>query len=544
MSYLAGQPVLILKEGSARSRGREAQRSNIMTARVIGEVVKSTLGPRGMDKMLVDTLGDITVTSDGATVLDEIDVQHPTAKMIVEIAKTQDDEVGDGTTTAVILASELLRKAEELLDDDIHPTTIVTGFKKASDMAIEALNQLSKPIDLKDKATLKKVAFTAMSGKGIGEAKEHFAELAIDAVEQIIEKRGEANFADLDNVLLFKRVTTSLTDTRLIKGMVLDKEVAHTRMPKSMENARIALVDCELDVEKTEFSAEIRIRDPEQMKAFKDEETMLMQNMAKKIRSSGANVVLSQKGIDDVVQYFLAKEGILGVQRVKKSDVEKLAKATGAKIVTNLDDLSPDDLGSAGLVEERKVGEEKNVFVEKCKNPKSVAILITASLNKLVDEAERAMDDALSALVAVVDKNRIVFGGGAIEAELAKRLRNYAVKVGGREQLAIEAFADALETIPRTLAENAGLDPVDTMVALRSAHAKKTGFDAGVDFVSGKVKGMSKLGVLEPTKIKEQAIRSAAEASSMILRIDDIVTAAKPPPPPPKGAEGGMPPEY
>ncbi len=544
MSYLAGQPVLILKEGSARSRGREAQRSNIMTARVIGEVVKSTLGPRGMDKMLVDTLGDITVTSDGATVLDEIDVQHPTAKMIVEIAKTQDDEVGDGTTTAVILASELLRKAEELLDDDIHPTTIVTGFKKASDMAIEALNQLSKPIDLKDKATLKKVAFTAMSGKGIGEAKEHFAELAIDAVEQIIEKRGEANFADLDNVLLFKRVTTSLTDTRLIKGIVLDKEVAHTRMPKSMENARIALVDCELDVEKTEFSAEIRIRDPEQMKAFKDEETMLMQNMAKKIRSSGANVVLSQKGIDDVVQYFLAKEGILGVQRVKKSDVEKLAKATGAKIVTNLDDLSPDDLGSAGLVEERKVGEEKNVFVEKCKNPKSVAILITASLNKLVDEAERAMDDALSALVAVVDKNRIVFGGGAIEAELAKRLRNYAVKVGGREQLAIEAFADALETIPRTLAENAGLDPVDTMVALRSAHAKKTGFDAGVDFVSGKVKGMSKLGVLEPTKIKEQAIRSAAEASSMILRIDDIVTAAKPPPPPPKGAEGGMPPEY
>ena len=543
MSYLTGRPMLILKEGSARSRGREAQRSNIMTARVIGEVVKSTLGPRGMDKMLVDTLGDITVTSDGATVLDEIDVQHPAAKMIVEVAKTQDDEVGDGTTTAVILASELLRKAEELLEDDVHPTTIVTGFKKASDMAIENLNQLSKPVDLKEKATLKKIAFTAMSGKGTDEVKEHFAELAIEAVKQVMEKRGQADFADLDNVLLFKRVTTRLTDTRLIKGIVLDKEVAHTRMPKRMENAKIALIDCELDVEKTEFSAEIRIRDPEQMKAFKDEETRLMQGMAEKIKSSGANVVLSQKGIDDVVQYFLAKEGILGVQRVKKSDVEKLAKATGAKIVTDLDDLSPDDLGGAGMVEERKVGDEKIVFVEECKNPKSVTILITGSLNKLVDEAERAMNDALSSLVAVVDKNRIVFGGGAIEAELAKRLQSYATRVGGREQLAIEAFANALETIPRTLAENAGLDPIDTMVALRTAHTKKTGLDAGVDFISGKIKGMSKLGVLEPTKIKEQAIKSAAEAASMILRIDDIVTAAKPPPPPPKGAEGG-PPEY
>ena len=541
MSYLEGQPVLVLREGATRSRNRDAQRSNIMAARIIGEVVKSTLGPRGMDKMLVDTMGDITVSSDGATILDEIDVQNPAAKMIVEVAKAQDDEVGDGTTTAVILASELLGRAEELLEDGVHPTIIVSGFKKASDKALVELNQCSKPVDLKERATLKKVAITAMSGKGIGDVREHLAEIAIDAVKQIMEKRGGSDFADADNISIVKRAGKTLRDSQLINGIILDKEVVHQRMPKRVSNAKIALIDCELDVEKTEFSAEIRIKDPSQMKAFKDEESKIMQRMVEKIKVAGANVVLSQKGIDEIVQYFLAREGLLAVQRVKKSDVEKLARATGAKIVSNLDDLTSGELGSAGLVEERKLGEEKMVFVEGCKNPRSVSILLQGSINKLVDEAERAVDDTLSAIVALVDKNKIVFGGGAIEAELAKRLRSYATKVGGREQLAIEVFAESLETIPKTLAENAGLDSIDAMVALRTSHQKKTGLDAGIDPYSGKVKAMSKLGVLEPTKIKEQAIKSATEAASMILRIDDVVAAAKPPPAPPQGPEGEPP---
>jgi thermosome len=543
LSYLTGQPVLILKEGSSRSRGREAQRSNIIAAKIIGEVVKSTLGPRGMDKMLVDTMGDVTVTSDGVTVLEEIEVQNPAAKMIVEVAKTQDDEVGDGTTTAVILASELLKKAEALLESDVHPTTIVAGFKKASDKAVAMLDQVSKPVNLTDRATLKKIALTAMAGKGIGEAKEHFATIAIDAIKQIMEKRGETSFADIDNVQLVKKEGKGLMNTQLVRGVILDKEVVHPRMPKTVINARIVLLDCALEIEKTEFSAEIRIADPSQMKAFMDEETKMMQTMTEKIKASGANIVLCQKGIDDMVQHFLAKENMMVVRRIKKSDMEKLSKATGAKIVTDLDDLSPSDIGKAGLVEERRIGEDKMIFIEGCKDPKSVAILIRAGLEKLVDEAERAMDDALSSVVAVVAKNRMVFGGGAVEIELAKRLRSYAARVGGREQLAIEAFAEAMEAIPRTLAENAGLDSIDTMVALRTAHEKKTGLAAGVDVYAGRVRDMSKLGVLEPTRIKEQAIKSAAEAASMIIRIDDVVVASKPPPMPPQGPEGGMP-EY
>jgi len=543
MAYLTGKPILILKEGTARSRGKEAQRSNIIAARVVGEVVKSTLGPRGMDKMLVDTLGDTTVTNDGATILKEIEVQNPAAKMMVEVAKTQDDEVGDGTTTAVILAGELLRRAEELLEDDVHPTTITAGYKKASEKAIEILNQLSRPVDLKDRATLKKVAVTAMSSKGIGDAKEHFAEIAVDAIKQIMEKRGESNHADIDNIQLIKKEGQSIMDTQLIKGIILDKEVVHPRMPKTLKNARIALLDSALEIEKTEFSAEIRISDPEQMKAFMDEETRMMKAMMEKVKASGTNVVFCQKGIDDMVQHFLASENMMAVRRIKKSDMEKLSRATGAKIATNLDDLTPSDLGTAGLVEERRMGEDRMVFIEGCRNPKSVAVLIRAGLENLVDEAERALNDALSAVAAVVNKNKIVFGGGAIEAELAKTLRRYASRVGGREQLAVEAFADALEAIPMTLAENAGLDQIDIMVALRAAHEKKTGLAAGVDVYTGKVKDMSKLGVLEPTKVKEQAIRSAAEAASMILRVDDVIAAAKPPPTPPRGGpEGGMPP--
>ena len=550
MAYLAGQPVLILREGATRRRGKEAQRSNMTAARTIAEVVKSTLGPRGMDKMLVDSLGDVTVTNDGATILDEIDVQNPSAKMMVEVAKTQDDEVGDGTTTAVIIAGELLKKAEELIDENIHPTTIVGGFKKAAEKAMEVLNEIAVPVDLEDKATLKKVAVTAIRSKGVGISRDLFAEISIDAVMQVAEKRGETIVADIDNIQLTKKEGKSLMDTQLVRGIIVDKEVVHPGMPKSIKNPKIALLDCALEIEKTEFSAEIRINDPTQMKAFLDEETRMMKAMADKIKASGANVVMCQKGIDDTAQHFLAKEGIMAVRRIKKSDVEKLARATGGKVVTNLDDLKSEDLGHAGLAEERRIGEDKMVFVEGCKDPKSVAILIRAGLERLIDEAERALNDSLSVIADVVNKNKVVAGGGAIEAELAKRLRDYAAKVGGREQLAIEAFAHALETIPRTLAENAGLDPIDIMVALRSAHERKDGLWIGVDVFTGETKDMMKQGVIEPLRVKEQAVKSAVEAASMILRIDDVIAAATPPPTPPRGGPGmgagpeGMPPEY
>ena len=542
MSYLAGQPVLILKEGSTRNRGHDAQRNNITAAIIVAEVVKSTLGPRGMDKMLVDSLGDITVTNDGATVLDEVDVQNPAAKMIVEVAKAQDDEVGDGTTTAVILAGNLLKRAQDLLDDEVHATTIVAGYKKAADRAIEILESIATSVKAEDKSTLKKIAMTAMHSKGLGNAREHFADIAIEAVQQITEKRGDSNYADIDNIQLVKKEGKSLMDTELVRGIIVDKEVVHPGMPKQVKNAKIALLDAALEIEKTEISAEIRINDPSQMKAFLDEENEMMKRMVDKIKKSGANVVLCQKGIDDTTQHYLAKDGILAVRRIKKSDIEKLGRATGGKIITNLDDLKADDLGKAGSVEERKIGDDKMVFVQGCKDPRSVSILIRAGLERLVDEAERALNDALSVVADVVQKPKVITGGGAAEAEVAKRLKQYATKVGGREQLAIEAFADTLEMIPKTLAENAGLDPIDTLVALRTAHEKKDGVDQGVDVFKGGVKDLSKQGVIEPVKVKEQAIRSATEAASMILRIDDVIAAAKPPPtPPPRG--GGMP-EY
>ena len=538
MAYLAGQPVLILKEGSTRNRGRDAQRSNITAAIIVSEVVKTTLGPRGMDKMLVDSLGDVTVTNDGATVLDEVDVQNPAAKMMVEVAKTQDDEVGDGTTTAVILAGELLKRAQDLLDDEVHPTTIVAGYKKAADKTVSALDSLSEPIKVEDKAALKKVAMTAMHSKGLGAAREHFANIAIEAVLQVKEKRGDAWYADIDNIQLVKKEGKSLLDTELIRGIIVDKEVVHPGMPKQVKNARIALLDAALEIEKTEISAEIRINDPNQMKAFLDEENRMMKEMVDKVKAAGANVVLCQKGIDDTTQHYLAKDSILAVRRIKKSDMEKLGRATGGRIVTNLDDLKAADLGKADLVEERKIGDDKMVFIEGCKDPRSVSVLIRAGIERLVDEAERALKDALSVVIDVVQKPKVVIGGGAIEAELSKRLKDYAGKVGGREQLAIEAFAETLENIPKTLAENAGLDPIDIMVALRAAHDKKDGATQGVDVFKGEVKDMKRQGVVEPVKVKEHAIRSAAEAASMILRIDDVIAAAKPPPaPPPRGGE-------
>ncbi len=545
MSNLAGQPVLILKEGASRSRGKDAQRANITAARVVAEVVKSTLGPRGMDKMLVDTLGDVTITNDGAAILDDMDVQHPAAKMMVEVAKTQDDEVGDGTTTAVVLAGELLRKVEELLADNIHPTVIVHGYKNAAEQAIKILNQISEPADIDDKKVLKNIALTAMRGKGLGEARDHYADIAIEAVRQVAEKRGADYTVDVDNVQIVKKEGKSLLDTELVKGIIVDKEVVHPGMPKTIKNPKIALLDCALEIEKTEFSAEIRIRDPTQMKAFLDEESRMIKKMVDKIKGAGANVALCQKGIDDTAQHYLAKEGIMAVRRIKKSDMEKLAKATGGKIVSNLDSLTPNDLGTCELIEEKKIGDDKMTFIQGCKDPKSMAVLIRAGLERLVDEAERALNDALYVIADIIKKNKIVAGGGAIEAELSKQLKDYATKVGGREQLAIEAFADSLEAIPKTLAENAGLDPIDILVSLRSNHEKKDGKWHGVNVFTGKIVDMMKEGVIEPLSVKEQAIKSAVESASMIMRIDDVIAAAKPPPTPkggPPGGPGGMPP--
>jgi len=531
MAYLTtsgGQPILILKEGTSRRRGREAQRNNIMAARIVAEVLRSTLGPRGMDKMLIDSLGDITITNDGATILDEIEVEHPAAKMMVEVAKTQDDMVGDGTTTAVVLAGELLKRAEELLDQNIHPTVIVSGYRKAVQKAIEILNKIGVEINLEDREILKKIALTSMSSKAIGAAKEHLAEIAIDAVKQIVEERGGKRVADIDNIQIIKKEGKSIFDTQLVNGIIIDKEVVHPGMPKRISEAKIALLNCPLEVEKTEFNAEIRIRDPAQMKAFLDQETRMLKEMVDKIKAVGANVVFCQKGIDDMAQHFLAKEGILAARRVKQSDMEKLARATGGRIVTNLDDLKSEDLGTAGLVEERKIGDDKMIFVEKCKNPRSVAILIRAGLERMVDEAERAMHDALSVISDVIENNKIVAGGGAVEAEIAKHLRDYATSVGGREQLAIEAFAESLEIVPKTLAENAGLEPIDIMVELRAAHEKADGQFMGVDVYNGKIVNMFEKGIIEPLAVKQQAIKSAAEAASMILRIDDVIAASKP----------------
>jgi thermosome len=543
MAYLtttgSGQPVLILKEGTTRNRGKEAQRNNIAAARVIGEVLKTTLGPRGMDKMLIDSLGDITITNDGAAILKEIDVEHPAAKMMVEISKTQDDMVGDGTTTAVVLAGELLKKAEELLDQNIHPTIIVSGYRKATKKAIETIQKIAVPVENNDRKTLLKVALTSISGKAVGTARDHLAEIALDAVKQIAEKRGDNMIADIDNIQLVKKTGKSLLETQLIKGIIVDKEIVHPGMPKKKENAKIALLDSALEIEKTEMSAEIRIRDPTQMKAFLDQETTMLKQMSDKIKKSGADVIFCQKGIDDMVQHFLAKEGIIAARRVKESDMEKLARATAARIVSNLDDLKPKDLGTAGMVEERKISEDKMIFVEKCKDPHSVAILIRAGLERMVDEAERAMTDALSVVSDVIENNKIVAGGGAVEIEIGKELRKYATKIGGREQLAIEAFADAVEIIPKTLAENGGLESIDVLVDLRSAHEKEDGKTKGINVFTGKVENSLEKGVLEPVVVKEQAIKSAAESAAMILRIDDVITSKAPKGGP--GGPGGMP---
>src|SRR5438477_4416172 len=540
-SELAGQQIIILKEGTSRSRGQDALKANIMAAKIIAESVRSSLGPKGMDKMLVDGFGDVTITNDGATILDEMEVQHPAAKMMVEVAKTQDDEVGDGTTTSVVVAGELLKKAEELLDQGIHPTVIVDGYREASSRALEVLNQIAIKIEPNDKVLLRKVAEVSLASKILAEDKEAMAELAVNAILQVAEKTPDGYKVDIDDVKVEKKPGESLTDTSLIKGIVLDKEIVHPGMPKRVEDAKIALVDAPLEVEKTEFDAKINIENPEQMKAFLDEEEKMLKEMTDKISNSGANVLLCEKGIDDVAQHYLAKKGILAVRRVKQSDIEKLVKATGAKIVSNLDDLKAGDLGKAALVEERKIGDDKMTFVEGAKNPKAVTILVRGGSERLVDEAERSIHDALCVVRDVVRDPRIVGGGGAPEAEIAKQLRGFAQKQEGKEQLAVLAFANGLESVLVALAENAGLDPIDIMVQLRAAHEKgQTWY--GVDVFEGKAADLKEKGVLEPHGVKMQVIKSASEAAGMILKIDDVIASAKSkdsPGPPKHDGEGG-----
>jgi thermosome len=523
---LAGTPILILKEGTSRSRGREAQHANITAAKIIAETVKSSLGPKGMDKMLVDSFGDVTITNDGATILDEIDVQHPAAKMMVEVAKTQDDEVGDGTTTAVVLAGELLTKAEELIDKDVHPTVIVDGYRVAAEKALEFLEKIGIKVNPTDKEVLKKIAKVSVASKLLSEYKDYIADLTVDAILQVAEKTPEGYKVDIDDVKVEKKAGESLVDTKLVKGIVLDKEVVHPGMPKRVEDAKIALLNCPLEIEKTEMDAKINIETPEQMDAFLKEEERMLQEMVEKIAKAGANVVICQKGIDDMAQHFLAKKGILAVRRAKESDMEKLAKATGGKIVTNLDDLTLNDLGFAKIVEERKVADDKMTFVEGCKNPKAVTILVRGGAERIVNEAERAIHDALCVVRDVVRDPRIVAGGGAAEAEVARSLRQHAEKLAGKEQLAVLAFAEALETIPMTLAENAGLDPIDIITELRAKHDKGEKW-AGIDVFSGKVADMGKIDIYEPLAVKMQVIKSASEAATMILRIDDVIAASK-----------------
>ena len=533
----AVQPVIILKEGTERTRGRDARRANIMAARIVAEAVRTSLGPKGMDKMLVDSFGDVTITNDGATMLDEMDIQHPAAKMMVEVAKAQDDEVGDGTTTVVVLAGELLGEAEKLIEKDIHPTVVIDGYERAAEKAIEILDEIAIKVDPLDKEYLKKVAMTSMASKLVSGYRDYLADLVVDAVLQIVEEKDGEYEVDLDYVKIEKKHGESVTDTQLIKGLVIDKEVVHPGMPKRIEDAKIALLNCPLEIEKTEFSSKIHIETPEEMKAYLDQEEKLMREMVEKIRAAGANVVFCQKGIDDMVQHFLARAGILAARRIKKSDMEKLAKATGARIVTNIDELSPEDLGYADLVEERKVADEKMIFVEGCKNPKAVSILIRGGNERVVDEAERSIKDALNVVRDVIIEPKVLAGGGAPEAELARRLRRFADTLTGKERLAVSAFADAVEAIPVTLAENAGMDPVDTVSELRSRHEAGEVW-VGVDVYECKVRDMREIDVYEPLLVKKQVIKSATEAAVMLLKIDDVIAAAKVKPPK-EGEKGG-----
>ena len=538
-----GVPVLILKEGTKENKGREAQKNNIAAAKQVANMVKSCLGPRGMDKMLVDTIGDTTITNDGATILKEMDVEHPAAKMMVEIAKSVDNEVGDGTTSAVVFAGALLEKAEDLINKNVHPSVIIDGYDAASEQALNLLQKIAVKVNLEDKELLIKVARTSMYSKLVSEDSPILSQIAVDAIRQVAEKvEGGTLSVDLDNIKVEKKAGGSIHDTKLIEGMVLDKEIVHTGMPKRIEKAKIALINSALEIEKTEMSAEIRINDPQQMQMFLDEENKMLKSMVDKIKTAGANVVVCQKGIDDMVQHYLSRSAILAVRRAKESDMFKLSKATGAKVVNNLDDLDANDLGSAELVEERKIETDKWVFIEGCKNPKAVTIVVRGGSQRVVDEAERSVHDALMVTKDVLQRPEIVAGGGASEAYIANDLRGWSSNLEGRAQLAVQKFADALDSIPLALAENAGMDPIDTMAELREKQNKGAKW-TGVDVTNTKVTDMFKQNVLEPLVLKEQIIKSATEVASMLLKIDDVIAGSKskmPPGPPGGGGGGGM----
>ncbi len=541
------QPIIVLKEGTKRERGKGAQSNNIMAARAISDAVKSTLGPKGMDKMLVDSMGDVVVTNDGATILKEIDVEHPAAKMIVEVAKSQDEECGDGTTSAVVLTGELLKSAGELLEQNIHPTVICGGYKLAAVKAKEILNKHAITIKPGDKKTLRNIAITSMASKSASAEKDILADVVVDAVTSVAEKRGNKTVVDLDNIQIQKKQGGGIANTEIIQGIILDKERVHEGMPKHVKNAKIALINAAFEVKKTEVDARIQINDPTQLQAFLDEEEGMLKKMVAKVKKSGANVLVCQKGVDDIAQHYLAKEGIYTVRRAKKSDMEKLAKATGANVVGNLDSLTSKDLGHAGNIEERKIGDDKMTFVIDCKNPKAVSILIRGTTEHVVDELERGLHDALSVVSVALEDGKMTPGGGAMATAISMGLRDYAPSVGGREQMAIEAFANAIEIIPKTLSENAGLDPIDMMLEIRSAHKKGKKY-FGINVGYGKVDDMVKNNVIEPLRVSMQEIDASSEAATMILRIDDVIASkgggggGAPPGGMPPGGMGGMPP--
>jgi len=528
-------PVLVLKESALQQKGRDAQKNNIAAAKLVAELVKTSLGPRGLDKMLVDSLGDVTITNDGATILKEIDTQHPAAKMMVEISKTIDTEVGDGTTSSVVFAGALLEKAEKLLEKDVHSTVIIDGYQAASEKALELLAKLAKTVKPDDRESLIKIAKTSMQSKLVSEDSAPLSKLVVDSILKIAEKDGDKHSVDLDNLKVEKKAGGSIDDTSLINGIVLDKEIVHSGMPTKAENAKIALVNAALEVEKTEMSAEIRISDPTQMQQFLEEENKMLKSMVDKIHNIGANVLICQKGIDDISQHYLSKHGIMAVRRVKESDMTKLAKATGGRISTNLDDISASDLGSAEIVQQKKVESDKWVFIEGCKNPRSVTVLIRGGSQRVVDEVDRSLHDALMVVKDVVEKPSIVAGGGSPEAYLAAELNEWSSSSEGREQLAIKQYAEAFESIPLTIAENAGMDPIDTIITLRAnqSNGKQT---VGINAKESKIGNMFSLDIVEPLVVKEQIIKSATEAACMILRIDDVIAVSGGP------SAGGMPP--
>jgi thermosome len=539
-NQLGGQQYMILPEGASRLIGKEAQRTNIAVGYAVASIVRTTLGPKGMDKMLVSELGDLIITNDGATILEEMNVEHPVAKILVNVAKTQDKEVGDGTTTAVILSGDLLRNAGSLLDQGVPPAAIIKGYEMAQEKAKTLLRAAANPITVEDDEKLQEIASVSVGSKNVGsdQTKKYLTKLAIQAVKQVAIKENGQIRIDRDFIKIEKKEGGSIEDTQFINGVLIDKEVAHPGMPKMIKNAAIAILDVALEIEKTEVDAKIEITSPDQMQAFLAQEEKMLKEMVEKVVASKANAIFVQKGIDDVAQHYLSKAGIMAVRRVKKSDIEKISRATGAKLITSLDDLTQSDLGFAGLVEERKVGGEQMVFVEKCKDPKSVTILVRAGTKQAADEVERALTDVMGSLASVIEDGKYITGGGSTEVEMALKLRDYATDVGGREQLAIQAFADALEVVPKTLAESAGMDPIDTLVQLRSKHKLKDGKIFGVDVFKNAISDMDKLGVIEPLKVKSQAISSAVEAAASILRIDDMISAKGRSP----GGAGGMPP--